>query len=233
MILQHGSPTLLLPCSGICSSTSLHTEEEGLSGCLWSARPPLSHHLPLPPRCALCSHLTAAGLPLRPQHTPAPSLSPVICLSALPPSPSLCSTVTFSLAPLLITLLKIPNRNPKFLKVLTLLCLVFFHSTLITFSETVHSLLLQLDYLLLVSSSLPATRMRAPTQARIFNCSAHGCPPTCQEQSLAHGGWALTEVLLSELNWQVQESGCKILLMDQHLRSKHLLSFNPRNSHMT
>ena len=88
---------------------------------------------PCHPPHGFCSHHTAACLPLRLQHTPAPSLSPVICLSALPPSPSLCSTVTFSLAPLLITLLKIPNWNPKFLKILTLLCLVFLHSTLITF----------------------------------------------------------------------------------------------------
>ena len=62
----------------------------------------------LPPRAFVPTN-AAPCQPPRLQHTPALSLSPVICLSALSPPSSLCSTVTFSLAPLLITLLKIPT----------------------------------------------------------------------------------------------------------------------------
>lgn len=68
--------------------------------------PPLFCHLP--PRASVPTN-TAPCQPPRLQHTPALSLSPVICLSALSPPSHLCSTVTFSLAPLLITLLKIPT----------------------------------------------------------------------------------------------------------------------------
>ena len=108
---------MLLPCSELCHGSSLHTEKgptcsdsrspararwSAPATCLRSHSPVLLSSPCVRPHCPLLV-TEARGLLL---------LRAVLLLSAgltLSPPSSLCSTVTFSLAPVLITLLKIPT----------------------------------------------------------------------------------------------------------------------------
>lgn len=107
---------MLLPCSELCHGSSLHTEKgptcsdsQSPARVIWSA-PATCLRSPSP--VLLSSSCVHPRYPLLVTEAPGLLLLRAVFLFAgltLSPPSSLCSTVTFSLAPVLITLLKIPT----------------------------------------------------------------------------------------------------------------------------
>lgn len=199
---------------------------------IWSA--------PATPACPFCFSLplmpsAPVELPLAcpwgSRHVPAYSRSPVICLSDSPPS-SLCSTVTFSLAPILITLLRIPTWVP-WVPETSVSALLPPPSAQQTHHPNVLSSYLFSLSVIYCLSPLPCHWNRTFLRTRIIIGSAHWYTPRAKDRAWHTEG--APQILVGQTE---SMSGRKHPVVDSPgwpcamCRPKHFISFNPQNSHM-